>query len=282
MSDRQVTTASVGLPTESEYGVMERLCQMFNASKLYTSIKSVEQAIAIVQTGRELGIGPSTALREMFISPGGHPTCSAGLLAALVWRDHGDNALRVDEQQSSDKACVVVYKRRGWDTFQQKSFSMEDARRAGLVKPNSPWEKYPADMLRSRCISAVCRTAFSDTILGMYTMEELDDTAGSNDEPRASRRGVDVSTGEIRPAVQVVDNVPTHDDDAIIAELRQRAGELMTMYPALGDKLAKPAHMMTLDEAGRTIAWIQRHAQSIVDEAAGRTGRDVEDQGQFD
>ena len=282
MSNQQLISATAKLPTESEYGVMERLCHMFNASKLYTSIKNVEQAIAIVQTGRELGIGPSMALREMFISPGGQPICSTGLLAALVWRDHGDNALRVDEQQSSDKVCVVVYKRRGWNTFQQKSFSMEDARRAGLVKPNSPWEKYPADMLRSRCISAVCRTAFSDTILGMYTMEELDDSAIPNDEPRASRRGVDVSTGEITPTVHVVDNVPTIDDVATVADLRQKASELLAMYPELGDKLSTRAEHMRWDQATRTIAWIQRHAQSIVDDAAGRTRSNVEDEGQFD
>jgi len=222
------------LPTESEFVLMQRMSQMFQASGLYTNIQNVAQAIAIVQTGRELGIGPSMALREIYIIPGqGRPTLSAAILAALVQRDHGDDALRVVE--STDEVCRVLYRRRSWDTPQQITFTISDAERALLVKPKSNWEKYPRAMLRSRAISEACRAGFSDSIMGLYSTEELapedatvtpdgdlvyehvatpaPDTAAVNGRPTtgatvetAGGRTVDLVTGEI---VNPVASVPS-------------------------------------------------------------------------
>jgi len=167
-----LTRAQSALPDASEFDVMQRISRMFQESGLYKNVANVAQAIAIVQTGRELGIGPSMALREMYIIPGqGRPTLSAALLGALVQRDHGDDAIRVME--NTNDACRVLYKRRLWDRAHEITFTMEDARRAELVKPKSNWEKFPRAMLRSRAISEACRAGFQDSILGLYSVEEL-------------------------------------------------------------------------------------------------------------
>jgi len=173
-SARAVTLAQphADLPSASEFEVMQRMSRMFQESGLYKNVLNVAQAIAIVQTGRELGIGPSMALREMYIIPGqGRPTLSAALLGALVQRDHGDGAIRVVE--STNDVCRVQYRRRSWEKPQEITFTMEDARRAELVKPKSNWEKYPRAMLRSRAMSEACRAGFSDSIMGLYSTEEL-------------------------------------------------------------------------------------------------------------
>lgn len=169
-----------GLPSESEFVTMQRLCEMFYESDLYPHIKNVAQAIAIVQTGRELGIPPSVALREFSII-GGKPAASAGILAALAQRDNGDLALRVTE--ITDDQCTVEFKRRSWPSPSKVTFTMADAKKAGLLDkqqtrngtrdPNPNWFKFPRAMLRSRAISEATRTAFQDSILGMYTPEEL-------------------------------------------------------------------------------------------------------------
>jgi len=173
-STRAVTLAQphADLPSASEFEVMQRMSRMFQESGLYKNVLNVAQAIAIVQTGRELGIGPSMALREMYIIPGqGRPTLSAALLGALVQRDHGDGAIRVVE--STNDVCRVQYRRRSWEKSQEITFTMEDARRAELVKAKSNWEKYPRAMLRSRAVSEACRAGFSDSIMGLYSTEEL-------------------------------------------------------------------------------------------------------------
>jgi hypothetical protein len=91
-------------------------------------------------------------------------------MLALIYRDHGDEAINFME--TSGTGCHVRYKRRGWKDYQHHTFAIEEAKQAGLIKPG-PWTQYPAAMLRARCISAVARMAFPDSIGGMYTPEEL-------------------------------------------------------------------------------------------------------------
>jgi len=220
-----LTQPRADLPSASEFEVMQRMSKMFSDSGLYKNVANVAQAIAVVQTGRELGIGPSMALREMYIIPGqGRPTLSAALLTALVQRDHGDNAIKIVE--STNDLCRVQYKRRSWPSPVDLTFSLEDAHRAGLGKrgsrnPDEPsnWEKYPRAMLRSRAISEACRSAFQDSIMGLYSVEELapesvtvtpegelvyqpstggaDVIEGERIVQTASGRIVDTATGEI-------------------------------------------------------------------------------------
>ncbi len=161
------------LPSTSEFELIQRMARIFQASQLYRNIDSEAKIAVLVQTGRELGIPPAAALRS-FSFIGGKPTASAEMLAALIYRDHGNNALKVLE--SSADRCTVEYRRRGWDAPGRVTFSMADADAAGLLKGdkhNANWDKYPRAMLRSRAISEAARTAFQDSILGMYTSEEL-------------------------------------------------------------------------------------------------------------
>jgi len=270
------------LPTESEFVLMQRMSRMFQESGLYRNIDSIAKCIALVQTGRELGIPPAAALRS-FSFIGGKPTASAEMLAALIYRDHGNNALKVLE--STSERCVVEYQRRGWDAPGRVTFSMADADAAGLLKGdkrNMNWDKYPRAMLRSRAISEAARTAFQDSILGMYTSEELapeDVTvtadgelvydAGATPAPAAATprppehervtietvgdRAIDVITGEI-----VDKAAPAQDpDEALRAEV---VAGLAADVDAQA-KLPKPAQEMTAEELGKTLSWLRNRAK---------------------
>lgn len=134
------------------------------------SIKTPAQAVAIIMMGKELGVGPMQSLRQIAVIKG-KPTCGAELMLCLIYRDHGDDAVKFT--QSDERACTLSYKRRTWPERREFSFSMEDATRAQLVGKGGPWAQYPAAMLRARAISAVARMAFPDSIAGMYTPEEM-------------------------------------------------------------------------------------------------------------
>ena len=96
-------------------------------------------------------------------------TLSAELMAAIVERDYGTGALRVES--TNDTSCVVSYFKRGWPERKTYEFTREMAKQAGLAGDN--WSKYPAAMLRARCISAVCKMAFQESLTGVYEPEEL-------------------------------------------------------------------------------------------------------------
>jgi hypothetical protein len=145
---------------------------------LPTAIKTPEQAVAIMLKGRELQIPSMYALSNIAVIQG-KPVCNAELMLALIYRDHGDEAIRFP--QSDHERCTIAYRRRSWSEPQTYSFTFEDAKRAGLAGSQT-WQKYPAAMLRARCISAVARLAFPDSIGGMYTPEELGAAVTVNDE----------------------------------------------------------------------------------------------------
>lgn len=161
--------AEVAMDTTQYKMMVHQAKALVGTGFLPDAIRTPEQALAIMMKGRELGIPPMYALSNIVVIKG-KPTANAELMLALIYRDHGDEALRIAE--SDEKICVALYKRRGWHGPERFAFTMEDAQRANLLT-NDTWKKYPKAMLRARCISAVARMAFPDTLGGLYTPEEL-------------------------------------------------------------------------------------------------------------
>lgn len=148
---------------------MEAAKRFVDSGLLPSAIKTPQQALTIMQMGRELGIPPTYALRNIHVI-NGKPVAAAELLMALVRRTYGQAAIRVKE--SSNDACTVEYREQGWDGVSSLTFSIEDAKRAKLDSKDV-WRAYPRAMLRSRAVSEVVRTAFPECIANLYTPEEL-------------------------------------------------------------------------------------------------------------
>ena len=161
------------------------------------AIRDINQALAIVLKGRELGVPMMQALSSITVIKG-KPVANAELMAALVYRDHGDDALRIIKSDNTE--CVISYKRKT-STGERLTyaFTIEDARKAGLAGSDT-WQKYPAAMLRARCISAVCRMAFPDSIAGMYTPEELGAEVEVDAEGVVTIKDVTGEDGEYPPS----------------------------------------------------------------------------------
>lgn len=60
------------------------------------------------------------------------------------------------------------------------SFSFEQAKKAGYVKPGSGWMKTPGDMMRARVISRGIRMLAPECVAGTYTPEEVDNFSENN------------------------------------------------------------------------------------------------------
>lgn len=142
---------------------------LVKSGMLPATIKTPQAAVAIMQKGSELGVPPMYALSNIVVIQG-KPTANSELMLSLIYRDHGDNAIVFTHSDSN--ACEVAYKRRSWKAAQTYTFTMAEAKQASLLG-NQTWQKYPAAMLRARCISAVARMAFPDSIGGLYSAEEL-------------------------------------------------------------------------------------------------------------
>lgn len=133
------------------------------------SINTPEKAITIALKGQELGIPPLQAFSHINVIQG-KPTISSELMLALIYRNVPGAVVNIVE--STSETCTIEASRpNGKPT--KISFSMSEAKLAGVAGKDS-WKKYPAAMLRARCISAVARAVFPDAIMGCsYTPEEI-------------------------------------------------------------------------------------------------------------
>lgn len=145
--------------------------EICNSSAIPEAIRGDRGAVfAIMQTGREMGIGPMRALRS-FIMVKGNLGMKAQFLQALILS--AGHTISFDEV--SDEVCVLTGTRHDNQMTYTATFKIEEAKRAGLIK-GSGWMKYPEDMCFARCISKLARRLFPDVVGGAYVEGEFEET----------------------------------------------------------------------------------------------------------
>ncbi|HEY8562834.1 MAG TPA: hypothetical protein VIL74_20820 [Pyrinomonadaceae bacterium] len=172
-------------PSASEFAVMkEQASMLIKSNFLPQAIKTPEQAVAIILTGRELGIGTMQALNTINVISG-KPTVSPQLMLALIERSGQLENIVVKTHNSPDGTVAQVsctMKRKG-RTEHTEFFGTKEANALGLLSKDN-YRKQPAVMFRWRAVAACARVVFPDVILGIYTFEEMgaEVSIGDNDE----------------------------------------------------------------------------------------------------
>lgn len=149
------------------------------AGGMFPGIQSAEQLAVICGYGAALGLNPMAAPFQIHIMHG-RPTLSAGAIMGLVLQSPVCDYFECEET-SSERATFVT-KRKGGKGEQRLTFTVADAKRAGLLS-NKMWQKYPAEMLRARAGTALARMAYPDVLQGAYASEEFEG-AGPAEPPR--------------------------------------------------------------------------------------------------
>lgn len=148
-----------------------QLAKLLVASRLLPkSVTTPESAFAIIATGRELGLTAMQSLRSIHIIEG-KPTLSADLVAALV-KSRRDICQWFRLVESTDQVATYETHRVGEPSPTRMSFTISDANRAGVTGKDN-WRKYPAAMLRARCITALARAVYPDLAMGVYDPDEM-------------------------------------------------------------------------------------------------------------
>lgn len=139
---------------------------LYASGLLPSSIKTAQQALYVILTGRDLGLSPVQSLRSINVIQG-KIEVAADMQLALFHR-HGGRSHWAE--LTNDRAVLVLAA--PWLTESHtETFTMEDAKRAGLSGDN--WRKYPKAMLRSRAITAGMKSAGFDVLAGAYAEGEI-------------------------------------------------------------------------------------------------------------
>ncbi len=136
-------------------------------SGLFLQTKNEFGAYAIIEYGFELGIPPMTALQTMAIISG--KICMAGqMMLSIALR----NGLEYKILKDGTEECQVYLKFK--NNEYTSSFTIAEAKQAGVYRQDSGWTKYPKDMLFWRAVTRGLRRVCPDLILGLYAKEELE------------------------------------------------------------------------------------------------------------
>ena len=160
--------------TEPTLGLdLTTLATVMVQSGFFPNIGSVSQGIVKILAGRELGFGPVASLRHIYVHKG-HIGIMAQLIASRI-RQSGRYDYKI--LKSDETVCEIeILRARGgeWMSEGIERFTIEEAKRAGLIKADSAWLSYPSDLLFARAITRAQRR-FAPDVFGqaVYTEEEL-------------------------------------------------------------------------------------------------------------
>ncbi len=127
--------------------------------------------LVAIQWGMELGLAPMQALQSIAVI-NGRPSLWGDAVIALCKAHPVCEWVREYEE---DGVAVCVTQRRGDPEPVERRFSMDDAKRAGLLGKAGPWTQYPRRMLQMRARSWCLRDAYPDLLRGMAVAEEQQD-----------------------------------------------------------------------------------------------------------
>lgn len=163
----------------------EQICKKLLESKHYSKM-GYEGVFAITQKAISKGLDPLEALNGGMYYVNGKVEMSSITMASLI-RSKGHSITLGKE--SNDSICILHGKRKDNGDTWKVSFSIEDAKQAGIYK--GAWIKYPGTMCYNRALSKLARQLFPDVIGNCYV------------------------EGEIKDAPPLDENIPIHEEVSI-------------------------------------------------------------------
>lgn len=127
-----------------------------------------EGIFAIVEKAKSLGLNPMEALNGGLYYVKGKVEMTSATMGKLI---RSKNHSYTRARESDDTICILHGRRCDTGDTWTESFSIEDAKRAGIY--TNAWKTYPRDMLYARALSRLARQLFPDVISGCYVSGEI-------------------------------------------------------------------------------------------------------------
>lgn len=159
--------------TPDVWRMIQDLAPYAKDSRLF-GVATAPQAMMIMTKGHELGLPLTTSFEYIHVIQD-KPTLSPRGALAIIIGSPVYAGIKIDEQRDNKgnpTSCSVTMKRIDGTEY-TATFTMEDAKRADLIKSGSGWEKYPANMMKWRAVGFAADVVFPDVIGGLKRADEL-------------------------------------------------------------------------------------------------------------
>jgi len=163
-----------------------RMSTAFAKSGVSGMWKSQEAIFTAIQIGRRHGWSPVHSLQNLYPLQGSaHFKAISAMGLVLPHADKPPKVKRETDKNGKPFSCTVIYTRKGVKT--ERTFSMDDAKQAGLVKASGSWAFYADNMLYWRAGMFAAREAFPDVLSGIYSVEEMSNMSAEDYERGAAK-----------------------------------------------------------------------------------------------
>ena len=159
---------------------MYRFAEYVAASGLAPKGIDTPQAVMVaLQMGAEVGLTPMAALQNIAVINGRPSIWGDGQLAIVRGSGVFDESVFEETFSgnfpSDDFTATCTVRRTGAGSPVVRTFSIGDAKKAGLWGKTGPWSQYPKRMLQCRARSFALRDAFTDVLRGFMSSDEAQD-----------------------------------------------------------------------------------------------------------
>jgi hypothetical protein len=176
-------------------GDIYKIARLFSQSNLVPECyrggdKSVGLAncFAALSMGFELGVTPMQALSHIVVV-NGRPAIDGQLAISLAnKRASITGGIRFEEGGEGDEQfCTAWTKDKESGERREYTIKIADAKKAGWFgKSHSYWQKDPRLMLRYRAAAYLVRTYYPDAVMGLHTIDEVQDAEAAKKEASVS------------------------------------------------------------------------------------------------
>lgn len=220
-----------------------RIGKAIFAAGLY-GLKSAEDGLARIMTGRELGLTAMQSLRGLY-SVEGKIGLDASLMHALALQSPLCDQFECTGE--TNDSVTYTLRRKGWREPQVVTWTLAMAEQAGLLnrggsegaKRNNNWNKYPKAMLHARCKADGARRVFPEVLFGIQTIEELRDMADNRDSREAVTDADDEANAARQLADDLIESVRSARTKEERRQVRARIDEVTRSGELVGQELKR-------------------------------------------
>ena len=183
-----------------------------------------ENVLIAVQMGSEIGLAPMQAIQSIAVI-NGRPALWGDAMPGLC-RASGlvDYMKEWSEGEGDALTWFCEAKRKDDPNPIRRSFSIADAKAAGLIGKPGPWTQYRGRMLMLRARGFALRDAFADVLKGLVSAEEAADIpdgardfTGTTIDSVAAEGPAQGTHEAVNAAVPYAEDKPPEDKAAVVA-----------------------------------------------------------------
>jgi len=143
-----------------------------------------ESCLLAIQHGSEVGLSPMQSLQSIACINGRPSVWGDAALALVMGSPVCEYVRERIDGDGENITATCEARRRGYEKATTATFSVADAKKAGLWGKAGPWSQYPKRMLQLRARGFALRDAFPDVLKGLVTAEEAQDYTTQPEPPK--------------------------------------------------------------------------------------------------